>query len=173
MNKRPNFGLSNTAMAGSFALQTLDGNRPAVKPWDGNKTGTGPAKKPFEFRGSNTDYGQSIGYAAKERELTKDLQNLDWELKSMANPSKPAFQSEANFKPNLFIKKKAVETRETKATASQPTDEWDLPEAQNSAAKIAYKPSNEKSAEASEWNLGKFESLAGKPRADKAKVSKE
>jgi hypothetical protein len=102
MSKRPNFGLSSTAMAGTFALQSTEGNRQPTKPWDGNRTGAGPSKKPFEFRGANTDYGQAIGHAAKERELAKDLQNLDWELKTLGT-TKPAMHSEAHMKPNLFI----------------------------------------------------------------------
>ena len=173
MSKRPNFGLSSTAMAGAFALQGTEGNKQPAKPWDGNRTGAGPSKKPFEFRGSNTDYGQAIGFAAKEKELAKDLQSLDWELKTLTT-GKQAFQSDANLKPNLFMKKKAFnDTVETKAAGGSVGVDWDLPEAKAVPARGVYQPSKEKSVEASEWNLGKIDTLTSKARGEKPAVNRQ
>lgn len=164
--------MSNTAMAGTFALQPTDGSRLPSKPWDGYKTGTGPSKKPFDFRGANTDYGQAIGHAAKERELAKDIQNLDWELKTLGTVKTSVAQSEANLKPNLFMKKKGFnDTGETKATVGQNADEWDLPDTK--PTKPVYQPMKEKSAEASEWNLGKIDSLVAKPKGGKPAANRQ
>lgn len=176
MSKRPNFGLSSTAMAGAFALQST--NEPtyhASKPFDGFKTSTNTAKKPFDLRGAktqpNTEYGTgAIGIAAKEQALTKDIAALDWELKTRA--PKPTLQSEVNLKPKLFVKKKGFndtgETRATVGTTGTDAGDWDLPGSGPSTKKnLPGKPSapaKDNMAEGSEWHLEKFETKTkGKP----------
>lgn len=180
MSKRPNFGLSSTAKAGAFALQSNEPAISAAKPFDGFKTSSSTAKKPFDLRGAktqpNTEYGSgAIGIAAKEQALNKDIAALDWELKSIAR--NPGLQSEANLKPKLFVKKKGFndtgETRATVGTTGTDNGDWDLPGAMPSTKKgVASKPlaSNikESPAESSEWHLEKFESKAkGKAAAGK------
>lgn len=173
MSKRPNFGLSSTAMAGAFALQpSTDTGYMASKPFDGFKTTTAASKKPFDFRGgkaqSNTEYGSgAIGMAAKEQALTKDIAALDWELKSIAQ--KPGIQSEATLKPKLFVKKKGFndtgETRATAGTTGNDAGDWDLPGGSEPSAKKTVPlrgtqatAAKDNADEASEWHLEKFDS---------------
>lgn len=172
MNKRPNFGLSNTAMAGTFALQQPGDSGWAVsKPFDGFKTNQNNAsKRPFDFRGgkpSATDYSQPMGHAALEKNLVKNIQNLDWELKTVGNP-KPQMQSEANIKPKLFMKKNHFnDTGETKATVGALTDDWDLPD--NKVVTRKPVPTiKEGTAEVSDWNLGGVSSPPQKGKATRA-----
>lgn len=173
MNSRPNFGLSNGAKAGAFALHgPAEGVRVPSKPFDGFKTTQNTSKKPFEFRSgksSNTDYRQPIGHAAMEKNLMKDIDDLDWELDSLSKP-KPniGLQSEANLKPKLFMKKKNFnDTGETKATVGALGDEWDISGTIKPRAKLAV-VAKEPSAEASEWNLGGFNPGTSKFKAIKA-----
>lgn len=171
MNKRPNFGLSSTATAGSFALQNdFDNVRLASKPFDGYKTGVNTSKKPFDLRGgrmpSNTEYGQgAMGMASMEKNLMNDIQNLDWELQSINPGSKPTFQSETKLKPKLFMKKNGFnDTGETKATmGAADNNDWDLPFEKQSPSKAIKKKDPiasivERSGEASEWHLEKLDS---------------
>lgn len=171
MSKRPNFGLSSTAMAGAFALQS--NNEPsyiASKPFDGFKTSSNTTKKPFDFRGAksqpNTEYGTgAIGIAAKEQALNRDIAALDWELKSMNN-KQPSMQSEVNLKPKLFVKKKGFndtgETRATVGTTGTDMGDWDLPTTgpstkKNLVSKTGAAVIKENTAEGSEWHLEKFD----------------
>lgn len=172
MSKRPNFGLSSTAMAGQFAMQpATDPGFNLSKPFDGFKTSTNTSKKPFDLRGArtqpNTEYGSgAIGLAAKEQALNKDIAALDWELKSIA--AKPGMHSEVNLKPNLFVKKKGFndtgETRATVGTVGTGDGDWDLPgnvpptKKQAPISKTVSMGIKETTAEASEWHLDKFES---------------
>ena len=169
MSKRPNLGLSNTAMAGAFALQpSIDNRFTSSKPFDGFKTSTAASKKPFDLSGNkgqpNTEYGSgAIGYAAKERALAKDIMDLDWELDAIAK--KPAMQSEVNLKPKLFIMKKGFnDTGETKTTAGTTgfgDGDWDLgdwPSTKKPVTKATIPAIKEKTVEVSEWHLDKFES---------------
>ena len=173
MSKKPNFGLSNTAMAGKFALdQASDTNKLASKPFDGFKTSQASSKKPFEFRSnkiSNTDYRQPMGHAALEKNLVDDIKDLDWELESIGASKKPVYQSEVNLKPQLFMKKKKNfnDTGETKATDGARVDEWDLP-----VSKPTVKPhaavTKEGTSEASDWNLAGVYSPPKKSKTIKA-----
>lgn len=179
MSKRPNFGLSSTAMAGAFALQpSTDQGFNLSKPFDGFKTSTNTGKKPFDLRGAktqpNTEYGSgAIGIAAKEKALTKDIAALDWELNSIAQ--KPGLQSEATLKPKLFVKKKGFnDTGETRATVGATAvgdNDWDIAGPAPSTKKMVSMktvPAKQIEAEASEWHLDKFESKA-KVRPSQAK----
>jgi hypothetical protein len=172
MSKRPNFGLSNTAMAGKFALdQPEDSGWVASKPFDGFKTSQNTSKKPFDFRTgkiSNTDYRQPMGHAALEKNLVDDIKGLDWELESIGGHKKHTFQSEANMKPQLFTKKKNFnDTGETKATVGTAPDDWDLP-ASMPKTKKAVPAIKEATAEASDWNLAGVYSPPKKGKAIKA-----
>lgn len=173
MSKRPNFGLSSTAMAGNFALQQPgESAKIGSKPFDGFKTSQNTSKRPFDVRGgkaSNTDYRQPMGHAALEKNLVDDLKDLDWELESMGNKPRTNFQSEANLKPNLFMKKKNFnDTGETKATVGTlgQGDDWDLPASKHKSKTIPVIKEN--TVEASEWNLGGVSSPPKKSKGYKA-----
>lgn len=167
MNKRPNFGLSNTSTTGAFSLQTPnDAVHFSSKPFDGFKTTTNTGKKPFDLKGSkvspNTGYGSgAMGVAAKEQALNKDIAALDWELNTITN--KAGLQSEVNLKPRLFVKKKGFnDTGETRATVGIADSDWDLPANMPSKKPLIKANSNvavikENTVEASEWHLEKFD----------------
>jgi hypothetical protein len=172
MSKRPNFGLSNTGMAGKFALeQPGESGRLASKPFDGFKTSQHNSKKPFDYRTgkiSNTDYRQPMGHAALEKNLVDDINNLDWELESIGGNKKTTFQSEVNLKPKLFMQKKNFnDTGETKATVGALPDDWDVPMTRLTAKKVTPTV-KEAIAEASDWNLAGVYSPPKKSKTIKA-----
>lgn len=112
---------------GGAGTSALDMGRAPAKPFDGFKTQTNPIKKPFDFRGGksgpSTDYAGGMSVGQMEKTLANDIAVLDWELKTQPKP----FQSEAKFKPNLFVKKNPLNaTGETRATEGASANEWDL-----------------------------------------------
>lgn len=155
MSRRPNFAFAAT-QALSGGSYPGDGNsngggyKPAVfaKPFDGFKTTniTGNYNpKPLDshpqnkFGGTAPYAGGGISVSAIEKNLKKDIEDLDWELeatKKYATVSKTS-DHDASFKPRLFQKKHAGHekpelnnTGETRATATNTVaaSDWDLPD---------------------------------------------
>jgi hypothetical protein len=154
MSRRPNFAFAATQALsgvtyGSEANNTNGSYKPTSfsKPFDGFKTtnitgnynpkslDAGPAK----YSSAATYSGGGISVSAIEKNIKRDIQELDWELeatKKNAGASKGSEQ-DAQLKPRLFQKKPAHtekhefnNTGETRATVSNtvPSSDWDLPD---------------------------------------------
>lgn len=155
MSRRPNFAFAATQAlsGGSYGAEgnpNAGGYKPTVfaKPFDGFKTTniTGnynpkhlDAPVPNKF-GGTAPYGSAgISVSAMEKNLKKDIQDLDWELEvtKKYTPVTKTSETEATLKPKLFQKKQATHekqefnnTGETRATVSNTVaaSDWDLPE---------------------------------------------
>ncbi len=136
MSKRPNLAAagSNALGMGTFSSQSnFDIGRVNSKPFDGFKTSNLPSK-PSGFTDAKNKT-QGISVAAIEKDLMRDLDDLEWELQAGNNAATFQKKSSDNpdrsekLKPKLFFKKEEKkqfnDTRETKATTGH--DEWDLP----------------------------------------------
>lgn len=189
MSRRPNFAFAATQALsggnyGSESSGSNSGYKPTTfsKPFDGFKTTniTGNYNpKPFETAAPNkfssaATYGSGgISVSAIEKNIKRDIQELDWELettKKYTPHSKPV-DSEATLKPKLFQKKGATNnyeksefnnTGETRATVTQTvaSSDWDLPETD------AWKPSHGKVA-----NTLSIPAKKPTPHTDAGKVS--
>lgn len=129
----------NLAAAGSAALGVGTFNSPSAfdigrlnsKPFDGMRTSNMPGK-PTTIHDSKSKT-QTISVGGMEKDLRRDIDELDWELDkgSAAVPKKTAEEADRNnkLKPRLFFKKEEKkgfnDTGETRATAGN--DLWDLP----------------------------------------------
>lgn len=195
MSRKPNLALAAMqALSGpAYAQDNSNGGyKPAgfAKPFDGFKTtniGGGYQSKandsnaPTKWSGAAT-YGSGMSVGNMEKNLKRDIQELDWELEMNKKyaPPKASAESEAQLKPKLFSKKQGDKqefnnTGETRATVSNTVaaSDWDLPDmdeprytskptAHNkvpipkkplAAAKPALGKSGEKS-NALDWDLG-------------------
>jgi len=156
MSRRPNFAFAATqalsgASYGSEANNPNGSYKPTgfSKPFDGFKTtnitgnynpkplDAGPPK--YSSAATYGGAGGGISVSAIEKNIKRDIQELDWELeatKKYAATSKGSEQ-DAQLKPRLFQKKPAHtekhefnNTGETRATVSNtiPSSDWDLPD---------------------------------------------
>lgn len=136
MSKRPNLAAagSNALGLGGFSSQSnFDVGRINSKPFDGFKTSNLPSKPTGFSDGKNKT--QSISIAAMEKDLMRDIDDLDWELKTGANTGTQqkktidTLDRGDKLKPKLFFKKEEKkqfnDTGETKATNGN--DDWEVP----------------------------------------------
>lgn len=150
MSRKPNLALAAMqALSGPAYGQdnSNGGYKPAgfAKPFDGFKTtniGGGYQSKandssaPTKWSGAAT-YGSGMSVGNMEKNLKRDIQELDWELEMNKKyaPPKASSESEAQLKPKLFSKKQGDKqefnnTGETRATVSNTVaaSDWDLPD---------------------------------------------
>lgn len=148
----------------------FSGGTDVLKPkaFDGSKTTSnsgfdgGFGKKPFELGtmkfGSVTDTKGRM-FAGKEKALEKEIEELDWELKSGVSNSKPrGYESEAVIKKKDF--NNTGETKATYGTIVKQEDDWDIddrevwrkaPRLFNGINNVSKK--KEKDDEDNEWNI--------------------
>lgn len=151
MNKRPNFGLAATTSL--VNMPNNDTMKFAVKPFDGFKTGQNSNNKPFDLRaakgGSNTEHGTGslMSVAALEKNLTDDINQLDWELAAQPKYA----QSNTKLKPKLFQKKSDFNnTGETKATDG----DWNIVGSSKKPTQALFVPKSKVVVkETSDWDL--------------------
>lgn len=149
MSRKPNLALAAMqALSGpAFAQDNSNGGyKPAgfAKPFDGFKTTnigggyqskTNESTTPNKWSGAAT-YGSGMSVGNMEKNLKRDIQELDWELEMNKKYVPPkAAESEAQLKPKLFSKKPADKqefnnTGETRATVTNTVaaSDWDLPD---------------------------------------------
>ena len=137
MSRRPNFASAgaNALGLGGFSSQAnFNEGRLNSKPFDGFKTSGLPSKNTGLGVADSKNKTQQISIGSMEKDLMRDIKDLDWELDRQPTPQQAkrqvvSEQDNGKIKPKLFFKKEEKkgfnDTGETKTTAE--LDEWDLP----------------------------------------------